>query len=409
MKLPDNSIGISDINDYRECPQRMAHGMRRHITLPPRLQLEPNEKDEPPGHTNWTNAYGSAIHHAMHLVTIGQSHQEAITESMSLYGIYLEPGDYELLSEDLDVFERRRHLGVETIASELEARVPLFVHEGEQIYFRFRLDLLQRLIANPSIFLHRDYKSSKHRKTPAEVHSDVQMWAYNMGIHELYPECERLLQDYDQLRFGVVPTSKNAAQRRQMKDWLIANVKIILADEVYKPKQNTFCRYCPLVVTCRETHRATRYWRGELAVLAPLTKEGRKVKVEFAEEGDELERIIRDELPVMQQTRKHIEHVEKLLKTLLEDMPEEERRRLGWRLQERKTRTITPDGLRELHELMGDTFYSLIGLSITRLEESVGKPKKGEPLPPELEVARNWTTTDVSGTNVLPATSGEFA
>ena len=29
MKLPDNAIGISDINKYRECGRRMQYQMRR--------------------------------------------------------------------------------------------------------------------------------------------------------------------------------------------------------------------------------------------------------------------------------------------------------------------------------------------------------------------------------------------
>jgi CRISPR/Cas system-associated exonuclease Cas4 (RecB family) len=402
VKLPNNEIGISDILDYRECPQRHAFGMRRHVALPERLQLYAGETDEAPGSTNWTNAYGSAIHHAIHLVDKdGLSHSAAIAEVMVEYGTYLEPGDLQLLGEDLRLFERRRPLGVTLVASEAEMRVPLFVtDDGAQIYFRFKLDVLQRLIANPLIFLHRDYKSSRWRRTDAEVHKSEQMWAYNWGIHELYPECTTLLQTYDQLKFGEVQTTKNDQQRDEIKAWLIANVKIILADEVYKPKQNDFCRYCALIVTCRETHRATAYWRGRMAVLAPLTKEGRKIKVEFAEEGDELERIIRDELPKMQQTRKHLELVEELLKDLLTQMDDVERDRLGWRLKDRKARAIAPEGLRELHEAMGDTFYDLVTLPITRLEEMTGKPKRGEPVPPLLQIARDWTTEETGGTNI---------
>jgi hypothetical protein len=407
MKLPNNSIGISDIINYRECPQRMAFNMRRHIELPERLQLEPGERDEPPGHTNWTNAYGSAIHDAMHLVDKeGLTHEQAIHEVMLRWGTYLDPGDIDQLRDDLSLFEKRRPLGVTLVGSEMEARVPLFAHETEgQIYFRFRIDALHRLIANPGIFLHRDYKSSKWRKSPAEVHSDPQMWSYNWGIHEWFPECQFLQQTYDQLRFGEVPTSKNDAQRATIKQWLIENVRVIMADETYKPKQNDFCRYCPLVVTCRETQRATDYWKGRLALTAPLTKEGRKVRVAFEAEGEELARVVREELPKMSGTRKHIEHVEKVLKTMLAEMSIEQRQELGWQLKDRRSKTIPPDGLRELHAMMGDTFYQLVNMSMSTLEEHTGKPKKGEPVPAELEVARNWQTEEVTGTNLVPANS----
>jgi hypothetical protein len=408
MKLPDNSIGISDIMDYRECPQRFVFSMRRHVELPERLQLEPNEKDEPPEKTNYTNAYGSAIHDCIHLVEkTGMSHERAIEEVMKRYGIYLEPGDIAMLREDLNTYERRRPLGVTLVGTEMELRVPLFMHEGEQIYFRFRLDVLQRLISNPAVFVHRDYKSSKWQRTDAEVHKDPQMWAYNWGIHEYFPECKTLLQTYDQLKFGEVQTTKNDEQRRNMKQWLIDNVKIILSDETYKPKANDFCRFCPLVLTCREPRRLAKSTQGKLSLLAPLTKEGRRIKVEFFEEGQELERIIEKELPQMMQTRKHIEHVEKALKEIIAQMPQAERERLGWRLQPNNQRTISGVGLRELHEAMGDTFYSLISLPITRLEEHFGgKPKKGELPVPELQIARNHTEEVSGAPKVVPAKSG---
>lgn len=409
MKLPNNEIGISDIVGYRECPQRFVFGMRRHVELPERLQLEPNERDEPPESTNWTNAYGSAIHEAIHLVEQDHvSHEKAIEATMLKYGTYLDPDHMRMLREDLALFERRRVLGVTLVGTEMELRVPLFVHPTEgQIFFRFRLDAVHRLIANPSVFLHRDYKSSAWQKTAAEVHKDPQMWAYNWAIHEYFPECVTLLQTYDQLRYGEEPTTKNDQQRRDMKLWLIDMVKIIIADNTFKPKINDFCRYCALVLTCREPRRAAAATRGMLAALAPLTKDGRRVRVEFAEEAFEIEDLIESELPKLMQTRKHIEHVEKALKAALEKMSQEERERLGWRLRDRKTRTISTDGLRELHAHMGDTFYEIVKLPITRLEDLIGKPKKGEPVPAELQIARSWTTEDVDGVQVVPANSSK--
>lgn len=406
MNLPGDSIGISDILQYRACPQRFVFGMRRHVEIPERLRIEPGERDEPPESVNWTNAFGSAIHEAISAVEHGATHEAAIDLALQRYGTYLTPGDTAQLREDLELYEFRHPKGADLIAAERDMRVPLFVtDDGRQIYFRFKLDALFRLRDHPDVFLHRDYKSSAHRRTAEEVHSDPQMWAYNWGIHELWPECRLLYQEYDQLRFGVERTTKNAQQRADVKRWLIDMVKVILADDVLKPKINDFCRWCPMVVTCRETKRATAYWRGRLGILAPMRKDGRKVKLEFFAEGEELEEIIKDDLPKMQQARKHIEHVEKELKRLIEDMPLEDRERLGWLVRERHAKSITPDGLRELHGMLGDSFYELVNLPITRLEEFVGKPKKGEPLPAELQVARNWTVEEVGSTQLVAAKS----
>jgi hypothetical protein len=44
-----------------------------------------------------------------------------------------------------------------------------------------------------------------------EVHEDRQLWLTNLIVHEVYPECETLVQAYDQLNFGVLTTRKNEA------------------------------------------------------------------------------------------------------------------------------------------------------------------------------------------------------
>jgi hypothetical protein len=405
MRLPENSIGISDILGYRDCPARFAWQMRRHLELPPHLQIEPGEHDEPPESVDWRNAYGLAIHLAISWVERdGIGHEEAIRHALAAYGTYLTPGDVALLREDLRTYEQRRQLGVTLVGAEMELRVPLFIYKGEQIYFRGRLDVVQRLISNPSVFLHRDYKSSKWPRTAKEIHEDPQLWAYNWAIHEYWPECETLIQTYDALRFGELTTTKSDQQRRDMKLWLIDMVTLILEDETWKPKLNEWCSYCAMVYSCREPRRATAYTRSRIAALAPTEKVGRKIRVAFRPNGDTIGELI-GELPQMIETRKHIERVEEELKTVIEHMSDEQRERLGWELKDRRRRNISPEGLRALHEQMGDTFYQIANLPITRLEELVGKPKRGEPAPAELQIAREWTTEEVTGVNVVPANS----
>lgn len=395
MKLPGNAIGISDLLDWRECPQRMEHGMRRHATLPD------GNKDEPPGHTNWTNAYGSAIHHAIHLVeTAKLNNSDAIDLTWAIYGGYLDPEHLALLKEDLDHYRGDTPLGMELVAAEVDARVPLMVIDGVQHYFRFKLDALYRRIADPTFFYHRDYKSSAHRKTQQEVDKDLQMWSYNWGIFMLYPEIKSLLQSYEQLKFGNLTTSKNREQRAEMREWLERTVRAVLADEKMEPKQNDWCPWCPLVATCDQTIRATKFWKGRLAVLAPKTQVGRKTMIKFGDEADDLEYMLKEVLPEMIRTRKHLDAAEKALKELLGEMASEERRELGWRLADRKTKSLTPEGMRVMHEAMGDSFYEVISLSTSAVEKLVGKPAKGEPVPRQLELLREVQLEKVGSTTV---------
>lgn len=402
VQLPETpgggmEIGISDILGWRECADRMAEGMRRHVTLPD------GTKDEPPGHINWTTAYGSAAHDAIHLVvTEGLTNDEAIARVWSKYGSFLDPEELALLREDLDAFRADVPLGFELIASEVEMRVPLFVYEGRQVYFRFRLDQLYRRIDDPTAFLEVDFKSSRHRKTQAEVDRDIKVWSYNFAIYEMWPEARSLVQRYDQLRFGTLTTSKNREQRAQIKVWLIETIKAILADDKLEPKQNPWCPWCPKVVTCPVTERSSRYWKGRLAVLAPQVKEGRKVKIAFLDEGEDLERMMTEVLPGMVQTRKHLEAVEKALKDMIADLPSEDRTRLGWRLSDRKTRVLTPDGLRQFHEAVGDSFYEMISLARSAAEGVIGKPAKGEEPAPQLQLLRELELEKVSSVTVVP-------
>lgn len=383
MRLPEDQIGISDLLQHRSCPAKFAYKMRRHTEAPP------------PETLNADNAYGSAIHECIQLLTEDPNRpsEEVVTQVWPRYEAYLDPEDLALLTEDLERFQHDSPLGMELIASEVDARVPLFEHEGRTMYFRFKLDALYRRKSEPSVFYHRDYKSSKWRKSQSEVDDDPQMWAYNWAIHELYPECGTLLQSYEQLRHGNILTSKDDEQRAHMKAWLIECVKSVLADETLEPRQEPFCTHCPLVVTCPVTLASTRYWRGLLGVLAPIEKEGRKTKVAFLDEAKDVEEMIRL-LPTMMQTRKHIEAVEKRLKAVIEEMPASERERLGWRLRDRKTSTLPPEALRALHSALGDSFYEAVSVSKVALEKVAGKP--------ELELAKELELERVSATTIVP-------
>lgn len=394
--LPKDSIGISDLLDWRECPQRMEYGMRRHVILPD------GTSDEPPGHTNWTNAYGSAIHDAIHVVeTTGCSNQEAVEAVWPKYATYLSPDELAMLKEDMDKYRRDCPLGMEIVAAEVDARVPLLIHQGVQVYFRFKIDALYRRIDDHTVFYQRDYKSSKHRKSQKEVDEDLQMWAYNFGLFELYPECSSLLQSYEQLRFGNNLTSKNEEQRKQVREWLELTVLAVIGDDAHEPKQNDWCPWCPLVATCDQTKRASRFWKGKMAELAPMTKEGRKTKITFLDEGDDLDYMMREVLPQMIRTRKHLEAAEKALKEVIEAMPNEDREALGWRLADRKTKVTSPEGLRMIHEYLGDSFYEVISLVKSNVENVVGKPKKGEPLSPGLKIIRDVELETVGSTMLV--------
>lgn len=374
MQLPSDEVGISDILDYRECAQRFAFKMRRHVELPERFRIEDGERDEPPESTNWTNAYGSAVHDAIAVVEQTQcSDEEAIDRIWPEWQHYLEPDDMQRMADDLETYRSRTALGYRLIASEQDMRVPLFVHDGRQIYFRFKLDALYQRIDNPTIFLQRDYKSSRWPKTDEEVHKDVQQWAYNWGIHEVYPECESLTQQYDQLRFGVIPTSKSPLQRAQIKKWLIRQVKTILGDEKLKPTSNQWCYTCPIMLDCRVTHRSADFWKNRLAALAPERKEGRKIVVTLTDEHAGFE-VYAEQLPKVKEALKVMERFRDAVEEALKQMTAEQRAELGFDLtRPKQLDSFDAEAMRRIHEMVGDDFMHLVSISKKAIHEFYGE------------------------------------
>lgn len=368
MELPDNAVGITDLLAYHECGRRFSYGMRRHTGVG--LQSDA----ETPEAGSYATFYGSAIHRVIEEVEQGANDADALQAAWGQYGHALDPEDLDLLRADLEVYRARDAAGVRTIAVEDEFRVPLFKHKGEQIWFRFKLDRLYERLDAPGNFIHVDYKSSKHAKSEAEVHKDKQLWAYNFGIHEFWPEVERLNQLYDQLRYGQVPTSKNAEQREQMREWLIRSTTAVLNDEDWQddgllpPRKNDWCAWCPIMESCPIIGQLTEFALLEIETLAPTEKEGRKTVLnldesllpEYVERLEDAKQAIR----VLERFRDEVN-------SLIKRMPEDERLDLGYKLRGRKARIYTPAHLRELHEALGSSFYDLVSVTKSSLESNL--------------------------------------
>lgn len=364
MKLPDDAIGISDILAYRDCPERMQFGMARHT-----------EEGENPEASGPNSAYGSAIHEAIHRAEQdGLTDEEAIQEGFKAFGRWLEPDDLERMRHDMETYRDRDFVGVRTVANEDDFKVPLLVHGGKQIYFRFKLDRLYQRIDNPGVFLHVDYKSSKWRKSAQEVQDDLQMWAYNWGIHEVFPECQSLTQHYDQLRYGVEPTSKSDDQRTAIRDWLRKQVVVILEDDELEPTLNQWCPYCALVSSCPVPKKTTQFAAARIAALAPRDETTGKLALDL-----DLMQTYIDQLEEVGPAVKAVAEFDKAVKAALREMGMEARTVFGYEMSEPQSDTWTPEAIRAVHEIIGDeAFYELVGLTKTKVNSLVKDPGQKE-------------------------------
>lgn len=361
-KLPNNQVGISDINTWRDCPAKFEYAIRRWT-----------EGSEPPEQKHPDTMYGSAIHHAIHHAEEGLlTDEQAVQSAFNEYGQWLDPEDMKRLEEDLATYRRRDYKGVRTVANETEVRVPLFQVGGETIYFRAKLDRVYERIDSPGTFIGIDYKSSKWAKTEKEVHEDPQMWAYNMAIFEWWPECERLTQVYDQLMYGAIPTRKSAQQREEIKTWLRRQVTAILADDNPQPQFNEWCPYCPLLPDCPEPKRTAEFAAARIAAIAADPDGGGKLVLD-----PDLMEVYVAELPALSTARKAIEAFEKKVNAAIRDMPQSVRAYHGYTMGKGRGKSVyTPEALRRAHEVMGDEFYALITMTKSAVENYLGGDKE---------------------------------
>lgn len=365
VKLPDHgglgpAIGPTDIAQYRACPRRFEFGMRRH-----------GPAGEPTEALSSNTAYGSALHDVVAFLEANDaSDDEAIQHGFDRWAAWLEPGDLQRMRDDLAVYHDREPLGVRLIAVEREVMTPLFEFEGQTVYLRGKLDRLYQRLDNPAVFVHVDYKTSRWAKTEAEVHSDTQLWAYNLLIHEEWPECETLVQLYDQLSHGAIPTRKTDAQRAEIKEWLIRQVTAILRDTELRPTHNEFCAWCPLMESCPVVGELSDFALARIAALAPAEKVGRKTVVRL--DPDRFE-VYAEQLEQVAQARKVLDRFDESVRAVIKDMPDERRAQLGYEVFHRSADAWPREALEAVHGVLGDDFYEVASISKTRLTERLGK------------------------------------
>lgn len=363
MDLPDDSIGISDIIDWQECPRRMSYKMQRHT-----------DGEPPEAAVNWTKRFGSAFHDGVeHIEASNCTDDEAIQFLMANGHRWMQPEDMENLKADFATYRTREPLGVRTVWNEHELRVPLFVHEGRMIYFRGRIDRLYQSLSDPSVYYHRDYKASNWPKTQDEVDDDPQMESYNFAIFETLPQIGTLVQTYDQLHFGEIEVKQKTDQdRERRRQWLITSIKAILEDDEFGPdgllvpEFNRWCRFCPIMESCAVIPKLSRYALAEIASVAPAVKEGRSTVVKL---DPDLFDIYIEQLEQAMLAQGVLERYVETVKAHLAQMPKHEREAAGFALRTRSFDVFSVDALKAAHQILGDErFYRAISLSKMAVE-----------------------------------------
>lgn len=368
----DVSVGISDLLAYRDCPRRAAYGARRHTGEGTQDQAARN-----PEAGSHATAYGSAIHDAIAGLEDGLTDKEVIALAWGTWGSLLDAEDLALMHEDLLKFHERDFKNVRTVLVEGEIKVPLcMLDDGRRVWFRAKIDRLYERLDAPGQFIHVDYKSSKWRKDQDDVDADPQMWAYNWIVSEYFPECEDLNQWYDQLRHGMVPTSKTDEQRLEIRDWLEIEARAYFADDIPvmddglpKPRFNMWCPWCSILESCSIVPELTDWALTRIEALNPAQM--RTAATDPAWEDGEPRTPIDTYIEQAELAKTAIKTLETYVKSVngvLKAMPSSDRERAGYRLSERTYKTFSPQAMEALAERVGPQFLTLVNVTQKSLE-----------------------------------------
>lgn len=353
--MTDLSVGISDILARRECPRRAAYGARRHTGKGTQDHAAQTPESQSPG-----AAYGSMFHDCVEMIEDGFTEERATDLAWDKWGALLEVEDMDRLSKDIGIYREREPLGVTTVLSEGEIRVPLtHTPAGVPIFFRGRID---RLYQSSTLgwYDHVDYKTSKWTKTQTEVDEDLQMWAYNWAIHEYFPEVEHLEQHYDQFEGPPLTTRKNTEQRAQIRTFLEAEARNYflpaeqLEDGLPAPRFNQWCPWCPIMESCPIIHNLSDWALTRILELDP------NLSVDDAPlGGDPLGEYI-ERYDEAQTASKVLDRYEKSVKSLIRELPESRQGALGFKVSQRRNAILSPTGRMALLDRLGEQQFMLL-------------------------------------------------
>lgn len=263
MKLPANSLGVSDALQFGKCPALFHYQMVRHTD--PEFTLLQNAA----GQTSMPLAFGNALHMAAEetLKNPDIYPDDAVDIAWAEWGHLLEPEHRQELKEDvLTVIQRSEEApNLELISCEEEMSVPLFVgsdnpenkmldEEHTWYSYRFRIDGLYRDRDDPTHLIIRDFKTYRQPKFQKDVDGDYQFSGYAHGVKQLFPECERVTIWVDQVKWTELFTTRTDYDMQLFAEWMESTIRSILdkpeADVMNTIKLNEHCSWCPLLMDC---------------------------------------------------------------------------------------------------------------------------------------------------------------
>lgn len=264
MKLPENSLGISDAIQFHECPKLFLRNMSRHTRSEGAL-----DETMIGGHSEIL-AYGSCVHDAALIIAENPEIylDDAVDQAWKKWAAWLSPERHAELREDAAVVQQRSIEAMENlelVCAEQELKVPIFVGRGEEggldeeegiwYYYRFRIDALYRRKDDPTHYVIRDFKTTRRQKFQSDIDEDMQFTAYDYGVREAFGKnVNQVTIWYDQLKHGEIFSSRTERDRIKFQEYIESTIKAVLDTPVEVVAEtyhlNEWCSWCPLLDSC---------------------------------------------------------------------------------------------------------------------------------------------------------------
>ena len=308
MKLPGNSLGVSDALQWHDCPKKFHYNMQRHY----------GRKQEIAGVYPFALAYGNAMHDgAQYILDAGDDAyiDDALDYAWAKWSTQLKPEHHLELKQDLSVVHKR---SIEAgnlllLGTEMEMKTPIFTgredgaldEEAAWYYYRFRVDALYVDKSDPNHYIVRDFKSTRAKKWQDDIDNDMQFTAYDYGIRKLHPNATKVTIWYDQVKHEEMFTSRTDGDRIIFEEWIRATMIAILdapeKDVSETFRMNNFCSWCPMITHCGVKNECTDF--ALIALQRNTLQPSKENSTKMIEEYDQVKQSIK----ALEAYRKEIE------------------------------------------------------------------------------------------------------
>jgi hypothetical protein len=158
---------------------------------------------------------------------------------------------------------------------------------------------------------------------------------------------------------------KTEAQRALIREWAIHQITAILGDDELPADQEPWCPWCPIMESCPIVPELTEYALAEIAALAPAEKVGRKTVVNL---DPDLYEVYVEQLEDVNLAQKVLKRFDESVRGVAQGDARRRQRGAGLRDEGQDKTSWPPEALRAAHEVLGDDFYEVVGLTKTAVE-----------------------------------------